>query len=100
MGRLRVCYWLCFPFVRGGLRVAFRPQRVSTELVQKTAARNELAEDRKEKWRVLESLQVGGLEKRHQVEPAVRGAGRRAVRVNTRRRRMGRRSDDRLQRES
>lgn len=33
-------------------------QRVSAELVQKTAARNELAEERKEKWRVLENLQV------------------------------------------
>ena len=33
-------------------------QRVSAELVQKTTARNNLAEERKERWRVLESLQV------------------------------------------
>ena len=34
-------------------------QRVSAELVQKTTARNNLAEERKERWRVLEGLQVG-----------------------------------------
>lgn len=34
-------------------------QRVSAELMQKTAARNDLAEERKEKWRLLEGLQVG-----------------------------------------
>lgn len=33
-------------------------QRVSADLVQKVAARNDLAEERKERWRVLESLQV------------------------------------------
>lgn len=33
-------------------------QRASTELMQKTTARNDLAEDRKERWRVLEGLQV------------------------------------------
>ena len=33
-------------------------QEISSALMQKTAARNELAEQRKEKWRVLEELQV------------------------------------------
>ncbi|CAN0442081.1 unnamed protein product, partial [Hapterophycus canaliculatus] len=32
-------------------------QRDSAELVRKTAARNDLAEERKEKWRMLEGLQ-------------------------------------------
>lgn len=36
-------------------------QRVSADLVQRTAARNSLAEERKEKWRVIEGLQVTAL---------------------------------------
>lgn len=33
-------------------------QRVSADLAQRTTARNSLAEERKEKWRVIEGLQV------------------------------------------
>lgn len=33
-------------------------QDISSALMQKTAERNDLAEQRKEKWRVLEELQV------------------------------------------
>lgn len=38
--------------------VFFVSQRTSADLMQKQAARSELADERKERWRVLENLQV------------------------------------------